>query len=115
MAFIEDHMYDCKDLLDNGYGEVHLFLDQMTRDYPPSIHGEYHRTFYHNTYGITIITHKWGCGGEAAGLIHLYRDYIEAPIVHKGLETIIGLALRKMPWWDNVEYADGQWHNLVGG
>ena len=114
MGFLEDHMYDCVELLGNGYGEVHIFLDQMTTMYPPSKWNEYHRTFYHNTYGLTIIAHKWGREGEAAGLIHLYRDYLEAPIVHKGLKTIIGLALLKMPWWDNIEYADGQWYNLMG-
>jgi len=114
MGFTEDHMYDCKELLGNGYGEVHMFLDQMTKEFPPSRFGEYHRTFFHNSYGLTIIEHKWELEGKAAGLIHLYRDYLEAPIVHKGLETVIGNALLKMPWWDNVEYADTQWYNLKG-
>ncbi len=54
MGFLEDHMYDCKELLGNGWGEVHQFLDQMTKKFPPSAYGEYHRTFFHNTYGITI-------------------------------------------------------------
>ena len=115
MTFADQHMYDCKELLGNGWGEIHRYLDQMTCMYPPSKYNEYHRTFYHNTYGLTVIEHKWGLEGKAAGLIHLYRDYLEAPIVHKGLKTIIGLALLQMPWWDNVEYADGQWYNLKGG
>ena len=115
MGYIEDHMYDCKELLGNGYGEVHIFLDQMAKEFPPSRFGEYHRTFFHNTYGLTIIEHKWGVKGKTAGLIHLHRDYVEMPIVHKGLQTIVLAAMLKMPWWDNVEYADGQWYNLTGG
>lgn len=114
MAFLEDHMYDCKELLGNGWGEVHHFLDQMAKEYPPQLCGEYHRTFYHNTYGLTIIEHKWGVEGKKAGYIHLCRDYLEAPIVHKGLKTIMIKAILQMPWWDNVEYADGQWYNLKG-
>lgn len=114
MTWQGEHIDDCKDLLDKGWTVVHMFLDQMTKEFAPSRFGEYHRTFYHNSYGLTIIEHKWGPEGKAAGLIHLYRDYLEAPIAHKGLETVIGKALLKMPWWDNVEYADTQWYNLEG-
>lgn len=115
MAFLDEHCEDCKVLLGNAWLDVHLWLDRKARDYPPAIYGEYHRTFRHNTWGLTVLELKLGEEAKKAGYIHLLRDYLEGQIVHKGLDTVIRHAKKIMPWWDNCEYHDPYWDIKLGG
>ncbi len=101
-----EHMEDCRLLLGNDWKDVHLFLDKMAKEFPINVFGEYHRTFLHNTYGLTIIEHKIGKEAYLAGLIHLHADYLEARVCHLDLITVIRRAKKNMPWWDNCVYVD---------
>lgn len=92
MAEMVEHIRDCKRLLKDkkkGYRRVHLFLDQYAQTFPIGYFTDYHRTFLHNSYGLEIIRSTWGEEAYIAGLIHLYRDYMEAPITTLSLDTII--------------------------
>lgn len=92
MAEIVEHVRDCKRLFNDkkrGYKEVHLFLDQYAEVFPVGFFSDYHRTFLHNSYGLEVIRSTWGERAYTAGLIHLYRDYIEAPITSLSLDTVM--------------------------
>lgn len=92
MAEIVEHTRDCRKLFKDkkkGYRKVHLFLDQYAQIFPIGYFNDYHRTFLHNSYGLEVIHSMWGEEAYIAGLIHLYRDYMEAPITTLSLDTII--------------------------
>lgn len=92
MAVITEHIRDCREIFNSkkrGYRNVHKFLDQYTRTFPVGFFDMYHRTFLHNSYGLTIIKSMWGEEACTAGLIHLYRDYLGHPIVPLTLDNII--------------------------
>lgn len=89
MAKIKDHKKDCNRYLGKDYGEVHEFLDQYAEYFPIEFSLDYHRSFLHNDYGLEIIRSRWGNKARIAGLIHLFRDYMEGPIDHLSLETIL--------------------------
>ena len=80
MATINLHCEDCEALLGDPCLEVHEFLDQYAAFFPVQRFFEYHRTFLHNRYGLDIAGAKWGERGRKAAMIHIVRDYMEAPI-----------------------------------
>jgi len=92
MAVIIEHIRDCREIFNSekkGYRNVHAFLDQYIRTFPVGFFDTYHRTFLHNAYGLTIIRSMWGGESYIAGLIHLYRDYLEYPIVPLTLDNVM--------------------------
>ncbi len=104
--FLADHCKDCKKLLGDAHQDVNLFIDKMVTEFPVHMFGEYHRTFLHNTYGLTVIYNKFGVRGHKAGLIHLHADYLEHTVGHMELKTVLKRAQNNMPWWDHCEYVD---------
>lgn len=112
---LDEHCKDCMALLGTAHLDVHLFLDKMCKEFPIQIFGEYHRTFLHNTYGLTILQHKMGEEAYKAGLIHLYADYTEFAVRHLKLETVLKRAKNIIPWWDNCEFIDLAMLKMQGG
>ena len=103
MAKIKDHAEDCRRLLGKPFLEVHKFLDQYAKIFPPvNSYLDYHRTFLHNSYGIKIIRAKWGYKASMAGLVHLYRDYFEGPIKHMSLKSILKKVPRAMLFFNSL-------------
>jgi hypothetical protein len=80
------HCKDCKELLGETFGEVHAFLDQYTKELPPPLFYDYHRSLLHNSYGLAVIRARWGERAYEAGRIHLSRDYDDTCPVDKLLD-----------------------------
>ena len=74
MAKRRTHNKDCMMLFGKTFDHVHAWLDQFAFKYPISDFLDYHRTYYHNRYGLEYIRLKWGPKAERAGRIHLLRD-----------------------------------------
>ena len=92
MAEKTEHIGDCQKLFGDkkkGYRDVHAFLDQYVAIFPTEFYGTYHRAFLHNSYGLAIIRAIWGERAYIAGLTHLYRDYLEHPIIPLSLDNIM--------------------------
>lgn len=81
MATIDEHMKDCKKFIDKSFEDVHKFLDQYAEVFPISVFYDYHRSFLHNSYGLSVIYSRGGEKALRAGQIHLVRDYLEGPMV----------------------------------
>jgi hypothetical protein len=101
MADIKEHENDCLYYLNTKATEVHKFLDQMIKAYPPEKFYEFHRTFYHNTFGLTLLKEALGKLGEMAGFIHILRDYYEHPIIPMTQERLMKEAKKALVWFDN--------------
>ena len=89
MAEIEEHEQDCLYFLNKKVTEAHKFLDQMAKYFPPERFYEYHRTFYHNDFGISTLRETLGEVGELAGLIHLVRDWYCYPITPMSFDRLM--------------------------
>ncbi len=61
-------------LFGKKFEHVHQWLDQLVHKYPIKYFLDYHRTYYHNRYGLEYIKLTWGLKAEKAGRIHLLRD-----------------------------------------
>ena len=59
MAHREKHCEDCVILFGKGFDEVHVWLDHMAQQYPIKHFLDYHRTYYHNRYGLEYIKLTW--------------------------------------------------------
>ena len=94
MSFIIFHNDDCQKILGESMEKVHLFLDQYAKTFDVRVFGEYHRTFLHNQYGVSIALSRWGEVGRKAALIHIVRDYLDIPIYNWNfIEKYIGKAM----------------------
>lgn len=84
VAQIKTHCEDTLLILRQGYDfiEVHEWIDEFAKKWPPHIHFEYHRKFRHNKKGLEEIFKKWGADAEDAGKVHLIRD-VELFILQK--------------------------------
>ena len=80
MATINLHCEDCEIVLGDPCLEVHEFLDQYAAYFPIRQFFEYHRSFLHNYYGLSVVESRWGELGRKAAILHLVRDYMEFPI-----------------------------------
>lgn len=107
MTYVIEHAKECKRYLDKEYWEVHKFLDQYSKIFPPDIFLDYHRTFLHNSYGVEIIRSKWGKLAEIAAFIHLYRDYREKPLTRFSLDTILRRTPRVLMYFNRLDH--GYW------
>ena len=77
MASLEQHCQDCKEQLGEEFREVHIWLDEFFAQMP----GNYrHRSFRHNTVGVSEAFAKWGVKGAKAAEIHIHRDF---PTLHR--------------------------------
>jgi len=106
MAWIETHCEDCRSLLGEEFRRVHEFLDQYAEIFKVGIFNEYHRTFLHNKYGLSIVRSRWGYEAYLAGIIHISRDYHESGMNDKDMDWIMtnfGKALLYFNNMDNFE------------
>ena len=74
MAHIDQHCRDCLRLLRKSYNDVHMWIDHMAGDFPIQLFQDYHRSFRHNSYGLSVVRSKFGPKAELAAKIHLVRD-----------------------------------------
>jgi hypothetical protein len=101
MAEVKEHEQDCLYYLNNKATKAHKFLDQMAEYYPPKKFYEYHRTFYHNKFGICLLKEMLGNLGELAGLIHLVRDWYAHPIIPMTFERLMKEANKALIFFNN--------------
>lgn len=90
MANITEHEHDCKLLLGKAHHNVHKFLDQYAGHFPVGRFFEYHRTFLHNEYGISLVQTLFGDESETAAIIHIVRDWHEMPLGEMKLDWVMG-------------------------
>jgi len=95
MANRQVHCQDCMMLFGRTFNEVHAFLDHMAGVYHVKEFYDYHRTYYHNKYGLHIIEKRWGAKAVKAGKIHLLRD-TEWMLIHSELDMYPEEQLWKM-------------------
>jgi len=93
------HCKDCKEILDEDFNHVHAFLDQYTKELPPPLFYDYHRTLLHNSYGLAIIRARWGQKAYEAGRIHISRDYDDTCPVGK----LVDRAAVALMWFNDLE------------
>jgi hypothetical protein len=101
MALFKDHRQDTARYLGDPCDEVHAWLDQYAKHFPVAQFLSYHRSFLHNSYGLKLAKDFWGEKGEKAALIHILRDYMEAPIGYIKLETVFDRARRAVLYMDS--------------
>lgn len=101
MAEIKEHEDDCLYYLKDKATKIHEFLDHMAKYFPPKKCEEYHRTFYHNSFGITLLKEAYGEFGEQAGLIHLVRDWYSHPIRPMDFGKLLNQAKKALLFFDN--------------
>jgi hypothetical protein len=61
-------------ILGEEFEEVHRWLDEFAKKYPPPLFSEYHRKFRHNDAGVKEINETFGAKAADAAKIHLIRD-----------------------------------------
>jgi hypothetical protein len=110
MAIIEEHERDCRALLNKAWSAVHLILDQYAHVFPPPLFHEYHRTFLHNVYGVSIVEKELGKAAIIAAKIHIVRDWYEIPLADKSLDTILALYPRALLYFNNMDYFEPHVH-----
>jgi len=89
MAQIETHIEDTRIILrqPDGMEEVHRWLDEFTKKWPPHIYLEYHRQFRHNKEGVEEAQKLFGFIGCCAAKIHLIRD-VELYVLKKPMHEV---------------------------
>ena len=107
MAKISVHEKDCIHFLKKPWTDVHKCLDQCAKDYPPEKYAEYHRSFFHNSYGLMVIKALFGEEGYIAALIHLYRDWTYQDPKKCKLEHIVEAVNRRiLPNMNQFKYME---------
>jgi hypothetical protein len=74
MATIAEHKKDCKERLGEAFEEVHLWLDEFAKKYPPHIFDDQHRKYRHHKAGIEEVRKMWGDKAAKAAELHIVRD-----------------------------------------
>lgn len=107
MAYIDQHMEDTEKYLGKSMQKLHAWLDQYSRVFEPAVFSDYHRSFLHNSYGLELITDRWGVFGRDAFLIHLYRDWLEHPIsYHLSTTEVLFEAKKILIYFNNLSNFD---------
>jgi hypothetical protein len=106
MPGIEVHCKDCLEMLGKDYYDVHRWLDSMARHFPPPRFLDYHRTFFHNSYGLEIVKCRWGFEAMIAAQIHLIRDYDDNVVLNRSLESLNELAAKAILWFNDMEHME---------
>lgn len=75
MAKLETHIKDCEQVLGGSYKEVHEWLDEFAKQYPPHLYFEKHRMFRHTKAGVKEAQNLFGYYGGLAAKLHIIRDY----------------------------------------
>lgn len=102
MTFIEAHCEDCRRFIKDDMVGVHRFLDQYAKMFPVMHFYDYHRTFLHNSYGLSLVKAMYGNEGENAFIVHIMRDYESGPIDHYTFEQIIKDFPRRLMWFNTM-------------
>ena len=71
----KDHVTRCEKMIGNGFNEVHAWLDEYAKQYPPDKYDAYHRHFRHHKEGIDEVMKKWGPEAALAAALHIYDDW----------------------------------------
>jgi len=103
MAFTTEHKKDCMSILGTDCENVHVFLDQYAEIFPIEVFSDYHRSFLHNTYGVTICRSIWGPVGEKAAIIHVVRDFVMEPIHDKTMKWVMKNSKKALVYFNNLE------------
>jgi hypothetical protein len=102
MAKIKTHEEDCIRLLGNPYTEVHEWLDEYAKQYPPFAYLEYHRKFRHTREALEEKFKEWGFYRQQAAKIHIIRDnelyVLSKPFFKVEVEEINGLFERALEY-----------------
>jgi len=104
MATIKEHSADCNEFLGKEVRLVHEFLDQYASLFPVNFFYDYHRTFLHNSYGMSVMYAAFGEIGWKAAMLHLTRDFVEATISHWSLETMIKDFPKRLMWFNTLTH-----------
>lgn len=99
MPGMKVHCTDCRKLLGEEFPEVHRWLDQYVKDFPPPVFFDYHRSLVHNSYGLTIVRAEWGQKAYEAARLHLARDFDD----NATIERLPKLVDRAVMWFNDVE------------
>jgi len=74
LSKISTHCKDCEKVLGKPFLEVHEWLDEHAKDYPPQIFLEFHRKFRHHEKGVEKAVKLFGYYGGQAAKLHIIRD-----------------------------------------
>jgi len=85
MAHIEQHCYDCLEILGKEFKEVHEWLDEFFFPEGGSCN-VFHRKFRHHQEGLNEIKTLFGKDAVVAGVIHILRD---CPGIAKDIEDYV--------------------------
>lgn len=86
MAWFKKHCEDCIKKFGKPYEEVHLWLDELAKDYPVNEWGGYHRKFRHNDQGIEEVRRMWGDEAALAAILHIIEDEGYIPLKAKPIK-----------------------------
>ena len=92
MAFKEQHAEDCERLLGEPFWEVHNYLDELAKKWPPNKYGAWHRGYRHNKTGVKYCLHRWGEKAAMAAKIHIVRDWYDMHMNNLNLVEVLELA-----------------------
>ena len=89
----------------------------MAGDFPIQLFQDYHRSFRHNSYGLSVIRSKFGPEAEIAGKIHLVRDCEDwlCPLTFSGysLEEILEKLPKALLYFNDLENMEPMIHNYL--
>ena len=71
MASYKEHCKDCREQLGKDWNVVHLWLDEIAKDYWPWMGHRLHR---HHKAGVEEVRQKWGDEAAKAAKIHILKD-----------------------------------------
>lgn len=98
MATLEEHIVDCLDLIGNGFREVHEWMDETAKSYPPEKYGTHHRMERHNLKGIHQVYEKFGSLAAVAAVIHFLRDRNGFSPTHYDLQEALKNGISEVNW-----------------
>lgn len=70
---LEDHCKECVEKLGQPFREIHLWLDEFAKNYPPNQHYK-HRKFRHHKEGIEEARKLFGDDAAEAAELHIKSD-----------------------------------------
>lgn len=116
MAHIDVHCKDCKRLIGNHFNDVHMWIDHMAGDFPIQLFQDYHRSFRHNSYGLSVVRSKFGPKAELAAKIHLVRDcedWLCPKFEQYSIEGILELLPKALLYLNDLQNMEPMIHNYL--
>lgn len=117
MAHIDQHCRDCLRLLQKSYNDVHMWIDHMAGVFPIQFFQDYHRSFRHNSYGLSVVRSKFGPEAELAAKIHIVRDCEDWCCPNRFGRLTLDDVLEKLPkcllYLNDLQNMEPMVHNYV--